>query len=611
MASSGTSDMDKVKTRITAVEDELVNVKATLGAATEKLCAATEKEDIAYWRKREGQLDERLNTLLKLLLQENQSASDSDGPSPKRVKLASVALAAQQPLDLSEGVGRFVDVKQKKLAGFSVDECRLYVRQETVGLWKMLETTTASNRNLSVDGPPGTGKSTEVWAWALWKAVENKQKVTWFHFSKKAAIKVVIDGVAMTISSGYSAEIVDINRSDGSILVVDGLTKADSVNINRGCSAWRHQGKLQGESRCFVVVSSVSVTVALEQDREAEIETFTVGSWSLKQYEDACMDDTLYAEVKSKLVVDGDAEIALGREELILSKYRFAGGCARWMFEFGYVDWLKDFNGHLAKIGSYKNIFTEGGGDEAVMAANHLRGVSIVETVAGREKKYFFISEYAAMELGKKCDDKRKFLISSYEKADEVDNPSFRGWIFEFDVDYQLQEAARTAAKELGVTIRPTNVSEQWKVDKYITFSTVPSLAAEIKQFELEATQSELWAKPAKWNQAAYDFLCFQKVKGTLHMKAVNATGGGKHKVLLDVVNLLGKELGKELETSGYVVGAIRFDFIVPKGAAFQVGDVRGNLVGWKNPQNAAWAKQISDVSGFIVIADLVTTAPL
>jgi hypothetical protein len=505
-----------------------------------------------------------------------------------------MALATQQPLD---ALGSFVDVKQKKLAGFSVDESRLYARQETVDLWQKLEATTASNLNLSVDGPPGTGKSTEVWAWALWKAVEKKEKVTWFHYSKKNAVKVMIDGAAKTISSGYSAKFDDIDRSDGSILVVDGLTKADSVVINRSCSAWRRQDK---ENRCFVVVSSVSVTVALEQNREADIETFTVGSWSLKQYQDACMDGELYSEVESKLVVegsDGNKEM----EELILSKYRFAGGCARWMFEFGYDDWLTDFNGHLAKIGSYKNIFTEGGGDEAVMAANHLRGVSILETEAGRQQKtYFFVSEYAAMELGKKCDDKRKFLISSYKKADEAKNPSFRGWIFEFDVDYQLHEAC-TVAKELGVTIRPTNVFEQWKVDKYITFSTVPSLAAEIKQLELDAT---LWAKSAKWNQAAYDFLCFQKVEGALHLTAVNATGGEKHRVLLDVVNLLGKELG----TNGCVVEAIRFDFIVPKEAAFQVSYVRGNLVGWKNRQGTAWVQQSADWVNFIVVADLAPT---
>jgi hypothetical protein len=205
------------------------------------------------------------------------------------------------------------------------------------------------------------------------------------------------------------------------------------------------------------------------------------------------------------------------------------------------------------------------------------------------------------MELGKKCDDKRKFLISSYKKADEAKNPSFRGWIFEFDVDYQLEEACK-AKEELGVTIRPTSALEQWKVDKYITFSTVPSLAAEIKQLELDAT---LWAKPEKWNQAAYDFLCFRKEGGALHMTAVNATSGEKHRVLLDAVNLLGKELG----TSGCVVETIRFDFVVPKGSAFHIGDVSGNLVGWKNRQGTQWALHSVDWTNFIVVADLAPTA--
>jgi hypothetical protein len=401
------------------------------------------------------------------------------------------------------------------------------------------------------------------------------------------------------ISSGHSAKFDNIDRSDGSILVVDGLTKADSVVINRSCSAWRRQDK---KNRCFVVVSSVSVTVALEQNLEADIETFTVSSWSLKQYQDACSDDELYAQVESKLVLEeGGGVTGLDKEELILCKYRFAGGCARWMFEFSYDKWLTDFSGHLAKIGSYKNIFTEGGGDEAVMAANHLRGVCILETGTGRQQKtYFFVSEYAAMELGKKCDDKRKFLISSYKKADEAKNPSFRGWIFEFDVDYQLEEACKTK-KALNVTIRLPKALEQWKVAKYITFSAVSFLVAEIKQLDIGAT---LWAKPEKWNQAAYEFLCFRNEGGALHMTAVNATSGEKHRVLLGVVNLLGQELG----TSGCVIKAIRFDFVVPKNAAFQIGDVSGNLVGWKNHEGTPWAQQSADWTNFIVVADLDPT---
>jgi hypothetical protein len=67
--------------------------------------------------------------------------------------------------------------------------------------------------------------------------------------------------------------------------------------------------------------------------------------------------------------------------------------------------------------------------------------------------------------------------------------------------------------------------------------------------------------------------------------------------------------LGKELGTSGCVVEAIRFDFIVPKGAAFQVSDVRGSLVGWKNRLGTPWVQQSADWVNFIVVADLAPTA--
>eukprot|EP00978_Attheya_sp_CCMP212_P026531 scaffold87465_cov59-Attheya_sp.AAC.1 len=138
---------------------------------------------------------------------------------------------------------------------------------------------------------------------------------------KNRSIKVVIDGVTQTVSSGNSAEFINIKQSNGGILIADSLTKKDSTAIKRGWSAWQDEDKV---NRCFVVVSSTLVTDALQENHEAQLVEFMVGSWLLTQYEEACTDIKLYSEVKSKLVVDGGGEIELDKEELILSKYRFA-----------------------------------------------------------------------------------------------------------------------------------------------------------------------------------------------------------------------------------------------------------------------------------------------
>jgi hypothetical protein len=79
-------------------------------------------------------------------------------------------LREQAPFINSGGV----DVQQKSLAfklNVQDEEAEMmYVREESKLLWEMLNKAVDDKHNLSVAGPPGTGKSTEVWAWALWHA---------------------------------------------------------------------------------------------------------------------------------------------------------------------------------------------------------------------------------------------------------------------------------------------------------------------------------------------------------------------------------------------------------------------------------------------------------
>ena len=67
--------------------------------------------------------------------------------------------------------------------------------------------------NLRITGPPGTGKSTEAWAWALWKARTGKKTINWFHFTKSKKFKVVIDQnqiVRYNVSNGDLAMLIVI-----------------------------------------------------------------------------------------------------------------------------------------------------------------------------------------------------------------------------------------------------------------------------------------------------------------------------------------------------------------------------------------------------------------
>ena len=505
---------------------------------------------------------------------------------PKRAKLQTEEQDLQEQLALDVR-GQYAAVKQKRAAGFSSEESLLYVRGETVELWNALNSTTNGNK-LIVDGPPGTGKSIEVWAWALWKARKQKLKVTWYHMNKSEVVKVLIDGVVDKITTGYTAEITDIKDSEGSILIVDGVISSENFTVRCACSNWCKS--MSG--RRFVLVSSVSTPIALQEKKEAGIVDFTVGSWTFEQYQEACKDETFFEHVVNNMRCPGIGADA-DKHKLLLSKYYFAGGCARWMFEFSYNDFIIDLKAHLQKVGDYNSLWTGGGGDETIVAVNHLRGVTmVVDDDQIETKKYFFISQHVAAVLAVTCSDRNKFLIDSYKIAAATKNPAFEGWIFEFDVDYQLSQACskkeKFRAKMRSQTDDFVLIDEDRSVDMYEVFNSDDELSAQIKLLDVNRM---LWAKPQRWCQKAYDFLCVWKDdSNALKMVVANATLAKTHSVLLTEVNNLASALG----VRDCVISAIRFDFIVPENADFTIGDICGRLCDWDNLRGKKWPNKPS-----------------
>ena len=239
-------------------------------------------------------------------------------------------------------------------------------------LWKALN---IESSNLSVEGPPGTGKSTEAWAWALWKAKKDNLVVTWFHVSKNKVLKALIDGRRNCITTGYNVKVEDIESSEGSILIVDGVTKVEGTIIRRACSAWCGEGgEENGERpRRYILVSSVSCCIALQENMEANIANFMVGSWTLQQYQVACSDSNFFAQVKAKLSCPG-LEDCEDRNQLLLAKFFLLAA----MFDFTYELFEEDFKAHLRKVSSYSLLYHDGSGDETMVAVSHLRGVSLI-----------------------------------------------------------------------------------------------------------------------------------------------------------------------------------------------------------------------------------------
>ena len=156
------ADNDEDKVKIAKVEAEIEEVKAALAGRSDDAGDYANYVSMDF-EKREEKLMPRISELQaekNILLTRDQSSAK------QRVELSEQKLSDQQALTT---IDQFVDIKQQDLAGLSVKNTRFYVRPESVDLWNKIENVTNEGNNLRVSGPPGTGKSTEAWAWALWK----------------------------------------------------------------------------------------------------------------------------------------------------------------------------------------------------------------------------------------------------------------------------------------------------------------------------------------------------------------------------------------------------------------------------------------------------------
>ena len=493
------------------------------------------------------------------------------------------ALSDQRPLNV---VGEFVDIAQKRIAGFASPKTRFYVRQESVDLWNEIENVTNEGTNLRVSGPPGTGKSIEVWAWALWKAKTTRKKVLWFGIGKGFKKNVVvIDGETQNLTE-YEAEIDYIKDFEGDFIVADGVTINLDKEITAACATWRERR----EGRSFITVSSVTIGVGLEILESLNLTTRQVPSWSLDQYEAAIKDDDFFDSVKNCLKVnDDDVVDGLSSDEkvdLLRAKYYYAGGSARWMFEFNIEKMLADFEYHFIKVTNFDDIYFEAGGAVA-LSVNHMR--SLLKKKSGA-LAYTFISRYALRRFYAKVADKVNFFTDIYrlddlyrlasQKKNQEQNPVLSEFCFELDFDSQLDACIKD---EKNLVVYDGEKDVEWQISKKVDFDKESSVLTKVKAFFQEENDmcKHFWLRPQKCNQGAYDFLHFYYDENKkLCMDAVDTTISRTHGLNLQAL----KNLVETFAKGNLPIDTISFIFVIPRN---------------KNQENLTIKKPRGDMGAF------------
>ena len=129
-----------------------------------------------------------------------------------------------------------------------------------------------------------------------------------------------------------------------------------------------------------------------------------------------------------------------------------------------------------------------------------------------------------------KCADKKKFTLDSYRKAEETQNPAFCGWMFEFDVDDQL-DLARSSKSSISVNVRGGG-EEKWSVDDYQAYVSTDDLIAAVGVLQEGA---DLWLTLKLWCEPGFDSLRFRTAGAYFELEPVNGHALVKRTVLLSV----------------------------------------------------------------------------
>jgi len=379
-----------------------------------------------------------------------------------------------------------------------------------------------------VFGPPGTGKSSTALAFA---SMLNREEwtVTWIRLSRiSLPVCVRIEEDSKSVRSlrcaDYYSELDEILNEEVEeqtkhIVFLDGMT-TKHLKAEQMCISWRKQNKT---NRRLVIVSSMSSRwkAKAHEDDVNDIDKFIAYSWTQREYLDAIQNDALFQSIRGNLDSSGAPGVASAKDdsrvELVQSKFYFAGGSARFMFEYStgrVIDELDD------SIAATSNALTYSSGEVGARSngvINRLFG-SYKSIVDGREK-IVIVSQQAASALAIAGGPVLiKNLVSSLHQDW---NPAVDGWVLEMLFFARLKHG--------GVDLLD---SDKNPIDKWCEANIRRFDPCNIATLCFPQTDIGVWLKPVRWNQGGYDGVFLDQKKKTVRF--IQVTRSETHSLKLE-----------------------------------------------------------------------------
>ena len=462
----------------------------------------------------------------------------------------------------------FSSVTDQGTPEYLASASKLYERQPVTQLWNRLTRVTekqwswlavpdserwvaAEVRVCIVSGPPGNGKSSACYEWAVRICQQEwVDCVTWVDCAtvEREPGAWVLQKCS-NYANNYRATAVPVpQRADditGKVVVFDGL-RAETIDSWIGVVA-----KLCRKGIAAILCSSESVRVHVGNTQDITQLRHRFPAWSLEEYNSACEDDEFWSQ--ARLQFPGPPPQAASpaeKESALEQKFKFAGHCARFMFrssipeikeqiDEGVKALKSSIESMQAALVNYRNTgainrliaFVENNGPTPALVpllpadmpaapdryALHVHDDEFVSSDA----KNVFVSAHAT-----------QAVLSSMPKlrtvAATTGNRAIEGYTLEIRLQEKLQQA-RDTNSPLSV-ITSSGESESWNV---VTFREAASGKIEDDIATNNAVGAWFWIGG---NQGGFDAI---HVYGATSIRFVQVTSGASHSLYLDFINRL------------------------------------------------------------------------
>ena len=248
-------------------------------------------------------------------------------------------------------------------------------------------------------GPPGTGKSVAVFAFAV--SVDRPEwTVIWVKLSQYLPRMSIFEGNQQyTAETSYEFVRHFLGQAGGSqkcLLILDGflITNIEHDQTRKYAQEWRYRDQY---NRRLIIISSMSSRGKVNDGEDSiyRVREHKVPSWTRREYDDALEIPDLLSSVSSSLGSPPGNSVQ-GLQELINQKFYFAGGSARHMFEFAIKDVKESLDRALQSIPS---IPPEGYFMMSARAGNAVNRLVALYPSSEDDLREIFVSAYVRSKL--------------------------------------------------------------------------------------------------------------------------------------------------------------------------------------------------------------------